>query len=77
MQGQLATSHVERDEAAGLTFNTVMDFTAMGSGIYTLFCIPDDESQDPYVLAKVQDEACYIHRWLASACLSLMHVSKL
>jgi len=61
-QGNFATSHVERDEEAGLTFNVVLDLTARGWGMYTLFCVPDDETEEPYVLAKVQDEPCYIHR---------------
>ena len=64
MQGAFATSHVERDEKAGLTFNVVMDLTARGMGLYTLFCVPDNEAVEPYVLAKVQDEPCYIHRWV-------------
>lgn len=62
MQGKFAASHVERDEQARLTFSVVMDLTAKGMGLYTLFCVPDDESMEPYVLAKVQDEPCYIHR---------------
>ena len=62
VQGQLGTSHVERDEAAGLTFNVVWDFTAMGGGVYSLFCIPDNENEEPFLLAKIQDEACYVHR---------------
>ncbi len=62
IQGNFATSHVERDEAAGLTFNVVMDLTARGWGMYTLFCVPDNETEEPYVVAKVQDEPCYIHR---------------
>lgn len=53
---------MERDETAGLTFNVVMDLTARGMGLYTLFCVPDHEAVEPYVLAKVQDEPCYIHR---------------
>lgn len=66
VQGNFATSHVERDEAAGLTFNVVMDLTARGWGMYTLFCVPDDETEEPYVLAKVQDEPCYIHSFAAT-----------
>ncbi len=45
-----------------MTFNVVLDLTARGWGMYTLFCVPDDETEEPYVLAKVQDEPCYIHR---------------
>ena len=67
MQGNFATSHVERDETAGLTFNVVMDLTARGWGMYTLICVPDDESEEPYVVAKVQDEPCYIHRCVVTS----------
>ena len=63
MQGSFATSHVERDEKAGLTFNVVWDLTARGMGMYSLFCVPDDEREEPYLLAKVQDEPCYTHRY--------------
>ena len=62
IQGSFATSHVERDEEAGLTFNVVWDLTARGMGVYSLFCVPDDEKEEPYLLAKVQDEPCYTHR---------------
>lgn len=62
LQGNFAASHVERDEAAGLTFSVVWDLTVRGMGMYSLFCVPDSEDDEPYLLAKVQDEPCYIHR---------------
>ena len=62
LQGAFSASHVERDEVKGLTYNYAMDFTLRGKGLYTVFCIPDDESQAPYVLAELQDDACYVHR---------------
>lgn len=63
MQGIFSASHVERDEAKGLTYNYAMDFTLRGKGLYKVFCIPDDESQEPYALAELQDDACYVHRY--------------
>ena len=73
-QGVTSASHVERDEVAGLTYDFTMDFTARLKGLYHLFCIPDDVNQEPYLLAKIQDDPCYIHRCIAGfplcICLS-------
>lgn len=62
MQGIFSASHVERDDTQGLTYNYSMNFTLRGKGLYKVFCIPDDESQEPYILAELQDDACYVHR---------------
>lgn len=64
MQGTFSASHVERDDVKGLTYNYAMDFTARGKGLYKVFCIPDDEAVEPYLLAELQDEACYVHRYV-------------
>ena len=48
-----------------MTYDFTMDITARLQGfrgLYHLFCIPDDASQEPYLLAKIQDDPCYIHR---------------
>jgi len=62
-----SASHVERDDVKGLTYDFTMDFTARLKGMYHLFCIPDDVHQEPYLLAKIQDDPCYIHRYIACA----------
>ena len=59
-----SASHVERDEKAGMTYDFTMDLTARLKGTYNVFCIPDSVHEEPYLLAKVQDEPCYIHRYI-------------
>ena len=72
MQGATSASHVERDDVKGLTYDFTMDFTARLKGMYHLFCIPDDVQQEPYLLAKIQDDPCYIHRYVTCAGNSLL-----
>lgn len=72
MQGVTSASHVERDDVKGLTYDFTMDFTARLKGMYHLFCIPDDVHQEPYLLAKIQDDPCYIHRYTACAEVYLL-----
>ena len=72
MQGVTSASHVERDDVKGLTYDFTMDFTARLKGMYHLFCIPDDVQQEPYLLAKIQDDPCYIHRYVAYVETSLL-----
>lgn len=62
MQGVTSASHVERDEQAGLTYDFTMDLNYKLNGMYNVFCIPDDANEDPYMLARIQDTPCYIHR---------------
>ena len=61
-QGVMSASHVERDEQAGLTYDFTTDLSLTLGGIYNVFCVPDDATQEPYMLAKIRDTACYIHR---------------
>jgi hypothetical protein len=75
VQGVTAASHVERDEVKGLTYDFTMDFTARLKGLYHLFCIPDDVHQEPYLLAKIQDDPCYIHRYVACGGTSLLRTA--
>ncbi len=72
MQGVTSASHVERDDMKGLTYDFTMDFTARLKGMYHLFCIPDDVHHEPYLLAKIQDDPCYIHRYVAHAGVYLL-----
>lgn len=65
-KGVTSASHVVRDDVAGLTYDFTMDFTARLKGLYHLFCIPDDVHQEPYLLAKIQDDPCYIHSFAST-----------
>ncbi|DBA84901.1 TPA: hypothetical protein ACH3X1_005915 [Trebouxia sp. C0004] len=65
-KGVNSASHVERDDVKGLTYDFTMDFTARLKGMYHLFCIPDDVRQEPYLLAKIQDDPCYIHSFAST-----------
>ena len=75
MQGPFSAAHPERDEAKGLTYNYAMNFGGKGQGIYTLFCIPDKESEPPYTLARLQHDPCYAHRSAIIIIIIIVQVS--
>jgi torulene dioxygenase len=65
-KGVLAASHCVRDAAKGLTFQFVEDFPR-GRGLFTVFCVPDDVAEEPYILAKIPvDEPVYMHSFAAT-----------